>query len=128
MNISWLMEHYPVFTQELLDWTTARRKEEEARRAAEAKACRQIPTTYSNYVDDYFLWDNDVSQAFNLVEQPSGVIQAMVVEEINDVFGCYGAYSNSYHPYGEQYIFNQNGHVLVPDIYKDDNVDMESTD
>ena len=122
MNIAWLMEHYPVFTQELLDCTTARCKEEEALCAAEATTCRQMLPDYSNYVDDYFLWDDDVSQAFNLVEQPSGVTQAMVIEEISDIFGHYGP---GLHLYGEQYIFDQNGHVLVPDIYKDNDVDME---
>ena len=122
MNIAWLMEHYPVFTQELLDRTTARRKEEEARRVAEATARRQVFPDYSNYVDDYFLWDDDVSQAFNLVERPNGVTQAMVIEEINDVFGRYGP---GLHPYGEQYIFDQSGHVLVPEFYEDNDVEME---
>ena len=116
------MEYHPVFMQELLERTTARHKEEEACCAAEAEAHRQMPTDYLNYVNNYFLWDDDVSQAFNLVERPSGVIQAMVIEEINDVFGRYGP---GLHLYGEQYIFDQNGHVLVPDIYKDNNVDME---
>ena len=122
MNIPWLMEHYPVFTQELLDRTTARRKEEEARRVAEATARRQVVPDYSNYVDDYFLWDDDVSQAFNLVERPNGVTQAMVIEEINDVIGRYGP---GLHPYGEQYIFDQSGHVLVPEFHEDDDVEME---
>ena len=41
-------------------------------------------------------------------------------------FGRYGAHGNwSSIRMGEQYIFDQSGHVLVPEIYEDDEMEME---
>ena len=79
-----------------------------------------IQAYFSNFLWTYVQFFS--YEAFNLVEQPSGVTQAMLIEKINDLFGRYGP---GLHPYGEQYIFDQNRHVLVPEIYKDNNVEME---